>query len=128
VVVSLVVAFLETVALWWLYFGAPAEDSRAAVVSSENPRRLARDAYTYVQVLIVGGIVATAAADNLLIADPHARQHGVGLAIAERRSPPRDDADPRGGLAVTPAPQPAPEVGPRALAATGFCLIRQNPV
>ena len=80
-VASLVVAFLETVALWWLYFGSPAESSRAAVVSSENPGRLARDAYTYAHVLIVGGIVATAAGNDLLIAHPHDPQHGVGLAI-----------------------------------------------
>jgi low temperature requirement protein LtrA len=80
-VAPLVVAFLQTVALWWLYFGSPAESSRAAVASSEDPGRLARDAYTYVHVLIVGGIVATAAADHLLIAEPHDPQHGVGLAI-----------------------------------------------
>lgn len=80
-VAPLVVAFLETVALWWLYFGTPAENSRVAVISSDNPGRLARDAYTYVHVLIVGGIVATAAADHLLIADPDAPPRGLGLVL-----------------------------------------------
>ena len=80
-VVCLVVAFTETVALWWLYFGAPSEQSRAAVASSENPGQLARDAYTYVHLLIVGGIVATAAGNDLLIAHPSAPLHGVELAI-----------------------------------------------
>ena len=80
-VLALGVAFLETVALWWLYFGSPTERCRNAVAASENPGRLARDAYTYVHVLLIAGIVATAAADNLLIADPSAHQHGVGLAI-----------------------------------------------
>ena len=79
---ALVVAFLETVALWWLYFGETAEASRAAVLASDNPGRLARDAYTYAHLLIIGGIVATAAADNLLITDPSSPQHGVALAIA----------------------------------------------
>jgi low temperature requirement protein LtrA len=81
VVACLVVAFLETVALWWLYFGASVESSHAAVSASDDPGRLARDAYTYVHLLIVGGIIATAAGDELLIAHPHDPQHGIGLAI-----------------------------------------------
>ena len=61
VVACLVVAFLETVALWWLYFGAPAERSHAAMTASDDPGRVARDAYTYLHVLIVAGVIATAA-------------------------------------------------------------------
>src|SRR5262249_39687865 len=45
-VLCLVIAFIETVALWWLYFGAPGERSRSAVVESDDPGRVARDAYT----------------------------------------------------------------------------------
>ena len=81
VAVCLVVAFLETVALWWLYFGAPSERSRAAVSASDDPGRLARDAYTYVHLPIIAGIIATAAGAELLIAHPHDPQHGVGLAL-----------------------------------------------
>ena len=81
VTVCLVVAFVETVALWWLYFGAPAERSRAAVSASEDPGRLARDAYTYVHLPIIAGIIATAAGHGLLIAEPHTALRGVGLAI-----------------------------------------------
>lgn len=80
--ICLVVAFLQSVALWWLYFGTPATDARAAASASADPGRLARDAYTYGHVLIVGGIVATAAADDLLIAGPGAHLHGVGLLVA----------------------------------------------
>ncbi len=81
VVACLVVAFLETVALWWLYFGAPAERTHTAMTASDDPGRIARDAYTYVHLLIVAGIIATAAGDNLLIAEPHSALNGVGLAI-----------------------------------------------
>jgi low temperature requirement protein LtrA len=81
VVACLVVAFLETVALWWLYFGAPAERSHAMMSESDDPGRIARNSYTYVHVLIVAGIIATAAGVDLLIAHPHDPQHGVGLAI-----------------------------------------------
>jgi low temperature requirement protein LtrA len=81
VVLCLVVAFLETAALWWLYFGAAAEHSRAAMAASDDPGRLARDAYTYLHVLLVAGIIAAAVGDDLLIAHPHDALHGVGLAV-----------------------------------------------
>ena len=81
VVACLVVAFLEAVALWWLYFGASGESSRAAVTASDDPGRLARDAYTYIHLPIIAGIIATAAGVDLLIAEPHDPLHGVGLAI-----------------------------------------------
>ncbi len=80
-VACLAVAFLETVALWWLYFGAPAERSHAAMASSDDPGRVARDAYTYFHLPIIAGIIATAAAVDLVIAHPHDPQHGVGLGI-----------------------------------------------
>jgi low temperature requirement protein LtrA len=51
------------------------------VAASDDPGRIARDAYTYVHLLIIAGIIATAAGDNLLLAEPHDAQHGVGLAI-----------------------------------------------
>jgi low temperature requirement protein LtrA len=81
VVLCLVVAFLETAALWWLYFGAASELSRAAMSATDDPGRLARDAYTYLHLPIVAGIIATAVGAHLLIAEPGDPQHGVGLAI-----------------------------------------------
>jgi len=81
VVVCLVVAFAETAALWWLYFGATAEDTRTMLSSCDDPGRLARDAYTYLQLPIVAGIIATAVGNDLLIAEPHDALHGVGLAM-----------------------------------------------
>jgi low temperature requirement protein LtrA len=80
-VVCLVVAFLETAALWLLYFGAAEERSRAAMTASEDPGRLARDAYTYLHLPIVGGIIATAVGAKLLIAHPDEPLEGVGLAM-----------------------------------------------
>jgi low temperature requirement protein LtrA len=80
-VVCLIVAFLETAALWWLYFGGAGERSSAAMSASADPGRLARDAYTYLHLPIVAGIIATAVGANLLIAEPGDPQHGVGLAM-----------------------------------------------
>jgi low temperature requirement protein LtrA len=81
VVLCLVVAFVETAALWWLYFGAAAEDIRAAMRTCEDPGRLARDAYTYLHLPIIAGIIATAVSNDLLIAGPHDAPRGVALAM-----------------------------------------------
>jgi low temperature requirement protein LtrA len=70
VVIALLVAFLETAALWWLYFGAVAIHSRRRIAESDDAGRLARDAYTYLHLPIVAGIIVVAVGDDLLIADP----------------------------------------------------------
>jgi low temperature requirement protein LtrA len=75
------IAFLETAALWWLYFGAVAERSREVMRTCEDPGRLARDAYTYLHAPIVAGIIAVAVGDDLLIAAPGHTLHGVVLAM-----------------------------------------------
>jgi low temperature requirement protein LtrA len=81
VVVCLVLAFVQTAALWWRYFGATAEQARLTLSTCEDPGRLARDAYTYLHLPIVAGIIATAVGTDLLIAEPHDSLHGVGLAM-----------------------------------------------
>jgi low temperature requirement protein LtrA len=81
VVLCLVVAFVETAALWWLYFGATAEHARVTMSTSEDPGRLARDAYTYLHLPIIAGIIATAVGNDLLIGEPHEALHGVGVAM-----------------------------------------------
>ena len=81
VVLCLVVAFVQTASLWWLYFGATAEQARIRLSTCEDPGRLARDAYTYLHLPIIAGIIATAVGTDLLIAEPHHALHGVGLAM-----------------------------------------------
>jgi low temperature requirement protein LtrA len=81
VVLCLVVAFIETAALSLLYFGATAEVARGTMTTCDDPGRLARDAYTYLHLPIIAGIIATAVGNDLLIADPHQPLHGVGLAV-----------------------------------------------
>ena len=81
VVLCLVVAFVETAALWWLYFGATAQRARDAMSTCDDVGRLARDAYTYLHLPIIAGIIATAVANDLLIAGPHDRPGGVALAM-----------------------------------------------
>ena len=70
VVSAFVVAFLGSVALWWIYFASSAEEAREVFASSEDPGRMGRSAYTYFHMPMVGGIIAIAAADELTVAHP----------------------------------------------------------
>jgi low temperature requirement protein LtrA len=80
-VLCLIVAFVETAALWWLYFGDTAEHARVRMSTCEDPGRLARNAYTYLHLPIIAGIIATAVANDLLIAGPADVPRGVALAM-----------------------------------------------
>jgi low temperature requirement protein LtrA len=70
-----VVAFLGSVAMWWIYFNIGAERGSHHLVASSDSGRMARYAYTYLHVLIAGGIVVCAVADELVIAHPGGRVH-----------------------------------------------------
>jgi low temperature requirement protein LtrA len=70
VVVALGVAFLSSVALWWLYFGREATSAVRRMAADEAPGRVGRDAYTYLHLPIVAGILLTAVGDELVIAHP----------------------------------------------------------
>jgi low temperature requirement protein LtrA len=76
---AFVVAFLGSVALWWIYFARSAEAARGTFSSSEDPGRLARSAYTDFHLPMVAGNIAVAAADELTVAHPG--DHGTVASI-----------------------------------------------
>ncbi|HEX5117619.1 MAG TPA: low temperature requirement protein A [Pseudonocardiaceae bacterium] len=67
---AFVLAFVGTVALWWVYFDRAAADSSKAIASSPDPGRLGRSAYTYYHLPMVAGVIVTAVADELVIGHP----------------------------------------------------------
>jgi low temperature requirement protein LtrA len=69
-VTAFVVAFLGSVALWWVYFDRSAEDAGEVIAGSADPGRLGRSAYTYCHLPMVAGIIVTAVGDELTIAHP----------------------------------------------------------
>jgi low temperature requirement protein LtrA len=70
-VVALTVCFLGSAALWWLYFDRIAAFSQDRMAhAGEESGQLGRDAYTYLHVPIVAGIVLGAVGDELVIAHP----------------------------------------------------------
>ena len=69
-VVALAVAFLATAAQWWLYFNLVANIAQRRLAQAANRTLMARDAYTYLHVVIVAGILLGAVGDELVIAHP----------------------------------------------------------
>lgn len=67
---AFVTTFAGTVAMWWLYFAMGAEQGHHSIVHSKETGRQARNAYTYLHVLIVAGIIVCAVADELVLAHP----------------------------------------------------------
>ena len=79
-VAAFIVAFIGSVALWWLYFARTAEAAREVFASSEDPGRIARSAYTYFHIPIIAGIIMVAASDELTVAHPG--EHGTFASVA----------------------------------------------
>ena len=69
-VTAFVVAFVGSAALWWTYFARSAHGASDAISRSLDPGRIARSAYTYFHLPIIAGIIAVAAADELVLAHP----------------------------------------------------------
>ena len=66
-------AFLGTCALWWLYFNYVARIAQRRLELAPERTRMARDAYTYLHVVMVAGIIVAAVGNELVIAHPSAR-------------------------------------------------------
>jgi low temperature requirement protein LtrA len=67
---AFLVAFLGSVAMWWIYFNIGAERGSHQIAHSADPGRVAREVYTYFHIPIVAGIVVCAVADELTIKHP----------------------------------------------------------
>jgi low temperature requirement protein LtrA len=63
-------AFLATAAMWWLYFDYVARIAERRLELAERRTLLARDAYTYLHVVMVAGVIVAAVGDELVIAHP----------------------------------------------------------
>ncbi len=83
-VVALTVCFLGSAALWWLYFDRIAGYAQERLANAgDEVGQLGRDAYTYLHVPIVAGIVLAAVGDELVIAHPG---HHAGAVRRRSRS------------------------------------------
>jgi low temperature requirement protein LtrA len=69
-VTAFVSAFVSNIAMWWIYFHRGAEAGSEMISKSAESGRVARLAYTYLHMPIVGGIVLTAVADEVVLTHP----------------------------------------------------------
>jgi low temperature requirement protein LtrA len=69
-VAAFALAFLATAAMWWLYFNFVAGIAQRRLATALDRTQLARDGYTYLHVVIVGGVIAAAVGAELVIAHP----------------------------------------------------------
>ena len=81
VVAALLCAFGSTVALWWLYFGRIATASARADAVDDTPGQTGRDAYTYLHLPIVAGVLLAAVGDELVLAHPSDRLGTAGALV-----------------------------------------------
>jgi low temperature requirement protein LtrA len=65
-----VIAFIGSVAFWWIYFDRSAEAGTEVMATATDPGRLGVTAYTYFHVPMVAGIIAAAAAYEVALAHP----------------------------------------------------------
>ena len=70
-VIAFIIAFLGSVAMWWIYFSRSAEAGSEIMAGSRDPGRLGRSAYTYYHLPMVAGIIVAAVGDELTIAHPN---------------------------------------------------------
>jgi low temperature requirement protein LtrA len=70
VAAGFLLALATSVIMWWIYFDTGAERGAHRITHAEDPGRLARLAYTYLHLPIVGGIILTAVANELLLTHP----------------------------------------------------------
>jgi len=69
-VTAFVFALIGSIAMWWIYFHSGAEAGSEKISKSAESGRVARLAYTYLHMPIVGGIILTAVADELVLKHP----------------------------------------------------------
>ena len=84
VVAALVLAFLSSTALWWLYFGQVAGTAleRIRTATVEERGQIGRDIYTYLHLPVIAGIVLVAVGDELVIAHPTDDLSNAGALVA----------------------------------------------
>ena len=105
-ITGFLIAFVGTVAMWWVYFDTGARRASRRIERSDDPGKQGRLAYTYIHLLIVAGIIVSAVADHIVLERPGeanaidsaAILSGTGLYLAgnalfkwvmnDRRAPP----------------------------------------
>ena len=74
-------AFISTACLYWLYFDGFPQVARQRLERGPNGIQLARDAYMFLHVVIVAGVILSAVGDGLVIEGPTDILSGAEVAV-----------------------------------------------
>lgn len=77
-VISFLTCFAGSCAMWWIYFDSGSRAGSRAIEQSSEPGLMGAY-FHYVHAILIAGIVACAAADDLVIEHPH---HAISLTTA----------------------------------------------
>lgn len=80
-IATFALAFLGTAALWWLYFNSVAALAERHLAVAKRRTAVARDAFTYLHVVIVAGVIVNAVGDEIVIAHPSDRLSTAELVV-----------------------------------------------
>jgi len=74
-------SFASSAAMWWIYFDIGAKRASTLISHSDNAGQLARNAYTYLHMPIVAGIIVTAVGDEMMLSHPMGHSSILSIAI-----------------------------------------------
>lgn len=78
--IAFLVAFLGSLAMWWIYFDTSSQAGTEAIVNSSDPGRIGAY-FHYTHVIIVAGVIITAVGNELAIAHPAGHIDTKSLAV-----------------------------------------------
>ena len=68
--IAFLTSFVGSAAMWWIYFDIGARRASDLIAHADNAGLIARNAYTYLHMPIVAGVIVTAVADEKMLAHP----------------------------------------------------------
>jgi low temperature requirement protein LtrA len=79
ILIACLVAFVGSLAMWWVYFDTSSKEGSETIVHNRDPGRIGAY-FHYVHVILVAGIIVNAVANELVIAHPDGRIDTPNLA------------------------------------------------
>lgn len=79
---AFITSFIGSAAMWWIYFDVGAKRASKMISHADNAGLIARNAYTYLHMPIVAGVIVTAVADEMMLATPGSTSDTTTIIVA----------------------------------------------
>ena len=79
-VMTVITAFVGSVAMWWVYFDTGSRDGTHAIEQAADPGRIGAH-FHYVHVVLIAGVIVVAVGDELMLRRPGERMDGPTTAV-----------------------------------------------